>query len=92
MRSRGDIPRSLGRGGSDIVVDGHYLSGNQFAVTPWLIGPHNMEWSDYLRDEAAKYRELAEQAYDPVIKDELLELASVCEEVANNIEDHLPGG
>jgi len=51
-----------------------------------------MEWSDYLRDEAAKYRELAEQAYDPVIKDELLELASVCEEVANNIEDHLPGG
>jgi hypothetical protein len=31
-------------------------------------------------------------AFDPVIKGELLELASVCEEVANNIEDHLTGG
>jgi hypothetical protein len=51
-----------------------------------------MEWSDYLRDEAAKYRKLAEQTDDPVIKDELIELASVCEEVANNIEDHLTGG
>jgi hypothetical protein len=31
-------------------------------------------------------------ADDPVVKNELLELASVCEEVANNIEDHLTGG
>jgi hypothetical protein len=38
-----------------------------------------------------KYRQLAEQADDPVIKTELLELASVCDEVANNIEDHLTG-
>jgi hypothetical protein len=37
-----------------------------------------------------KYRQLAEQADDPVIKTELLELASVCDEVANNI-DHLTG-
>jgi hypothetical protein len=51
-----------------------------------------MEWSDYLRDEAKKYRQAAEQTDDPAIKDELLELASVCEEVANNIEDHLTGG
>ena len=57
-----------------------------------LFGPHNMEWSDYLRDEAAKYRKLAEQTDDPLIKSEMLELASVCEEVANNIEDHLTGG
>jgi hypothetical protein len=41
-----------------------------------------MDWPDYLRDEAAKYRQLAEQADDPVVKTELLELASVCEEVA----------
>ena len=41
-----------------------------------------MEWADYLRDEAAKYRRLAEQTDDPVIKNEMLELASVCEEVA----------
>jgi hypothetical protein len=59
---------------------------------PWLIGPHNMDWADYLRDEAAKYRQLAEQTDDPLIKNEMLELASVCEEVANNIEDHLTGG
>ena len=51
-----------------------------------------MDWPDYLRDEAAKYRKLAEQAEDPVVKNELLELASVCEEVANDTEDHLTGG
>jgi hypothetical protein len=51
-----------------------------------------MDWPDYLRDQAAMYRQLAEQADDPVVKTELLELASVCDEVANNIEDHLTGG
>jgi hypothetical protein len=51
-----------------------------------------MDWPDYLRDEAAKYRQLAEQADDPAVKNELLELALVCEEVANSIEDHLTGG
>jgi hypothetical protein len=51
-----------------------------------------MDWPDYLRDQAAKYRQLAEQTDDPVIKVELLELAAVCEEVASNIEDHLTGG
>jgi len=30
------------------------------------------------------YRQRAEQADDPIVKNELLELASVCEEVANN--------
>jgi hypothetical protein len=50
------------------------------------------DWPDYLRDEAAKYRQLAEQADDPVEKNEMLELASICEEVANNIDDHLTGG
>jgi len=38
------------------------------------------------------YRKLAEQADDPVVKKKLLGLTSVCEEVANNIEDHLTGG
>ena len=38
------------------------------------------------------YRQLAEQADDPVVKTEMLEFASVCEEVANNIEDRLTGG
>jgi hypothetical protein len=51
-----------------------------------------MELADYLRDQAAMYRQVAEQSDDPVIKNEMLELASVCEDVANNIEDHLTGG
>ena len=48
-----------------------------------------MDWPDYLRDQAVTYRQLAEQTDDLVIKVELFELASVCEEVASSIEDHL---
>jgi hypothetical protein len=59
---------------------------------PNSLGSRGMDWPDYLRDEAAKYRQLAEQTDDPAIKIEMLELASVCEEVANDIEDHLTGG
>jgi hypothetical protein len=51
-----------------------------------------MDWPDYLRDQAAMYRQLAEQADDPIVKNELLELASVCDEIANNIEDDMTGG
>jgi hypothetical protein len=51
-----------------------------------------MEWDDYFRQQAAMYRQLAEKAEDVFIKQELLELAAVCEEVANNIEDRLTGG
>ena len=51
-----------------------------------------MDWDDYLRDQAAHYRQLAESAEDPLIKQEHLELAAICEEVANHIEDRLPGG
>jgi hypothetical protein len=35
-----------------------------------------MDWADYLRDEAAKYRQLAETAEDVSIKQELLDLAA----------------
>jgi hypothetical protein len=51
-----------------------------------------MDWTDYLRDEAAKYRQLVETAEDPLLKQELLDLAATCEEVANNIEDRMPVG
>jgi hypothetical protein len=51
-----------------------------------------MDWPDYLRDQADMYRQQAEQTDDSIVKDELLELASVCEEVASNIENHLTGG
>jgi hypothetical protein len=80
---------------SDIVVlwaDTDCLVAMHSAPRQRLIGLHDMDWPDYLRDQAAKYRQLAEQTDDPVIKNEMLELASVCEEVANNIEDHLTGG
>ena len=51
-----------------------------------------MDWPDYLREQATMNRQQAEQTENPIVKNELLELASVCEEVANNIEDHLTGG
>jgi hypothetical protein len=51
-----------------------------------------VNFDDYLRDEARKYRELAEQAKDPLIKKELMELAAICEEVANHIEDRMTAG
>ena len=50
------------------------------------------DWLDYLQDQAAKYRKLVEQADDPFVKTEMLALASVCDEIADNIEDHLTRG
>jgi hypothetical protein len=78
------------------VILTHSANANRFdhaiAVTAQLVGLCSMDWPDYLRDQAAKYRQLAEQTDNLVIKVEMLELASVCEEVASNIEDHLTGG
>ena len=51
-----------------------------------------MDYDDYLREEAVKYRKLAEKAASDLVKKELLELADVCEEVANNIEDRMTAG
>ena len=51
-----------------------------------------MDWDDYLREQAVLYRQLAEKAEDAFFKQELLDLAVVCEEVANNIEDRLTSG
>jgi hypothetical protein len=50
------------------------------------------DWPDCVRGQAALYRNLAEQTDDPVVNHELLALAFVCDEVADNIEDHLTGG
>ena len=52
----------------------------------------NMDWDDYLRQEASMYRQLAEKTENVFGKQELLDLAEVCEEVANSIEDRLTGG
>jgi hypothetical protein len=51
-----------------------------------------MHYSDYLREQAAKYRQLAETAEDGFVKQEFLELAAVCEEVANEIDDRRASG
>jgi hypothetical protein len=59
------------------------LNGTVFGIHDWLY---------YLQGQAAKYRKLVEQADDPVVKHELLALAFVCDEVADNIENHLTGG
>ena len=42
--------------------------------------------SDYYREEATKYRELADMAKDAVTKQEL-ELAAACEGIADKIDD-----
>jgi hypothetical protein len=49
-------------------------------------------YSDYLREQATKYRELAETAEEPLIKQEFLELAAVCVEVADKIDDRRASG
>ena len=51
-----------------------------------------MDWDDYLRDEARKYRKMADEAGDPLINQELLELADICDKVATNIEDRMTAG
>ena len=51
-----------------------------------------MHYSDYLREQAAEYRRLAEAAEDPASRIDLLETADVCEEVANHIDDRRASG
>jgi hypothetical protein len=51
-----------------------------------------MDWDDYLRQQGAMYRQLAEKTEDALIKQELFDLAAVCDEVADNIEDRLTSG
>jgi hypothetical protein len=46
-----------------------------------------MHNSDYYREQAAKYRELAEGEKDAAAKKEFLELAAACEEAADKIDD-----
>jgi hypothetical protein len=58
------------------------LNGTVFSIHDWL---------KYLRDQVAICRKLVERADDPLVKTEILALASVCKEIADNIEDHLTG-
>jgi hypothetical protein len=75
------------------AIVGPLTNRNQIAVIEGRFDRScTMDWPDYLRDQATMYRQQAEQADDPFVKIELLELASVCEEVANNIEDRQTAG
>jgi hypothetical protein len=51
-----------------------------------------MHYYDYLREQAKQYRALAEDATDPAAKQDFLELAETCEEVANRIDDRRASG
>lgn len=51
-----------------------------------------MDFDDYLRDKAVMFRSLADEADDQGERQEFRELAQVCEEVANEIEDHHTSG
>jgi hypothetical protein len=51
-----------------------------------------MDWDEYFRQQAATYRKLAGKTEDAFIKQELLDLAVVCEEVANDLEDRHTSG
>jgi hypothetical protein len=64
------------------------LNGTVFSIHDWL---------NYLRDQAANCRKLVERADDLLVKAELRALASVCDEIADNVdltagEDHVPRG
>ena len=51
-----------------------------------------MHYSDFWREEAARYRSLAEGASDARVRTEFSELAEVCEAYANQIDDMRASG
>ena len=51
-----------------------------------------MHDSEYYREQASYYRMLAASAENGAAKQEYLDLAAVCEETADNIDDGLPSG
>ena len=52
----------------------------------------SMLFSEYLREQPEKYRKWAEATEDPAAKKEFLELATVCEKVANEDDDRQTAG
>jgi hypothetical protein len=51
-----------------------------------------MHYSDYLREQAAEYRQLAEAAEDPAVKEDLFDSAAILEEAANDMDDRRASG
>jgi hypothetical protein len=50
------------------------------------------EHSDYLREQAVKYLEQSKKEEDSSAKKELMQLATICEEVANDMDDRRMSG
>jgi hypothetical protein len=50
------------------------------------------EYSDYLREQAAKYLDLAAKEEDSFAQKEFLEMAGICEQVANDMDDRRLSG
>ena len=50
------------------------------------------EHSDYLREQAAKYLELAKKEENSLSKEEFLQLAEICQDVANDMDDRRVSG
>jgi hypothetical protein len=50
------------------------------------------EHSDYLREQGAKYLELAKKQENSLAKKEFLQLGEICEEVANDMDDRRVSG
>ena len=48
--------------------------------------------SDYYREQAAKYRELAKTTPDAAARQEFLELAAACEDAADRMDDMRSSG
>jgi hypothetical protein len=70
------------------------LNNETWSPREWL--PKEVNWmfhySDYLREQAQSYRSMADKAEDPFIKQEFVELAETCEEVANSIDERRASG
>jgi predicted kinase len=51
-----------------------------------------MEDAAFWREQGARFRDRARTVTDNTLTAELLELAAICEEVAESIEDRTPAG
>ena len=86
--SPGARPHCVTRVGREIGV----LCANQKRIVRSRRGAGEMDYSDYLREQAAEYRQLAEASMDPTVRQDLFESAEICDEVANEVDDRRAGG
>ena len=90
-KSRPRIPILRGRGVGAVLKRDTARARTDFVICilrGTSVEHHRMQHnSDYYREEAAKYRELADMTKDAITKQELLELAAACEGIADKFDD-----